>query len=85
MNGLARRPKSGAFRSWSDGRRVHLVVQFSGTSLGRAPVTMHGSSVSCIAASTSLFLIACQYWFSRSSNSFRLVLVPGFALVFVAM
>ena len=44
MTALARRPTNGAFRSWSDGRRVHLVVQFSGTSLGRAPVTMHAST-----------------------------------------
>jgi hypothetical protein len=31
-------------RSWSDGRRVHLIVRFTGGQLGRVPVTMHGST-----------------------------------------
>ena len=41
MNALARKPIDGAFRSWSDGRCVHLMVQFTGGNLGRSPVTMH--------------------------------------------
>jgi hypothetical protein len=41
MNAIARKPIDGAFRSWSDGRCVHLVVQLTGGNLGRSPVTMH--------------------------------------------
>ena len=41
MNAIARRPIDGAFRSWSDGRQVHLLVRFTGGNLGRSPVTMH--------------------------------------------
>jgi hypothetical protein len=41
MNALARKPMDGAFRSWSDGRCVHLLVQFTGGNLGQSPVTMH--------------------------------------------
>ena len=44
MNAVARKPMDGAFRSWSDGRCVHLMVQFTGGSLGRSPVTMHAKT-----------------------------------------
>ncbi len=44
MNAGARKPIDGAFRSWSDGRCVHLVVQFTGGNLGRSPVTMHAKT-----------------------------------------
>jgi hypothetical protein len=44
MNAVARRPIDGAFRSWSDGRCVHLIVQFTGGNLGRSPVTMHAKT-----------------------------------------
>src|ERR1700693_3414117 len=40
-----------------------------------APATMHWLSVSCMAALTSLFLMACQYWFSRSTSSLSIVVV----------
>jgi hypothetical protein len=39
-----RRPIDGAFRTWSDGQRVHLLIQFSGGNLGRSPVTMHATT-----------------------------------------
>lgn len=39
-----RKPIDGAFRTWSDGQRVHLLIQFSGGSLGRNPVTMHATT-----------------------------------------
>src|SRR5205814_5520185 len=44
MNAVARKPIDGAFRSWSDGRCVHLLVQFTGGNLGRSPVTMHATT-----------------------------------------
>jgi hypothetical protein len=44
MNAVARTPIDGAFRSWSDGRCVHLLVQFTGGNLGRSPVTMHATT-----------------------------------------
>jgi hypothetical protein len=44
MNAIARRPIDGAFRSWSDGRRIHLLVNFTGGNLGRSPVTMHATT-----------------------------------------
>jgi hypothetical protein len=44
MNALARKPMDGGFRSWSDGRCVHLLVQFTGGNLGRSPVTMHAKT-----------------------------------------
>jgi hypothetical protein len=44
MNAVARKPINGAFRSWSDGRCVHLLVQFTGGNLGRSPVTMHATT-----------------------------------------
>src|SRR5215471_1490263 len=44
MNAVARKPMDGAFRSWSDGRRVHLLVRFTGGHLGRSPVTMHATT-----------------------------------------
>jgi len=34
----------GAFRSWSDGRCVHLLVRLTGGNLGRSPVTMHATT-----------------------------------------
>ena len=34
----------GAYRSWSDGRKVHLLVRFTGGHLGRGPVTMHAAT-----------------------------------------
>lgn len=40
----ARGPIDGAFRTWSDGRRVHLLVRFTGGNLGRGPVTMHATT-----------------------------------------
>ena len=39
-----RRPIDGVFRTWSDGQRVHLLIQFSGGNLGRSPVTMHATT-----------------------------------------
>lgn len=44
MKAVARKPMDGAFRSWSDGRCVHLLVQFTGGSLGQSPVTMHATT-----------------------------------------
>jgi hypothetical protein len=44
MIGAARRPLDGNFRSWSDGRRVHLLVRFTGGNLGRGPITMHATT-----------------------------------------
>ena len=44
MNALARKPMDGAFRSWSDGRCVHLLVHFTGGNVGRSPVTMHAKT-----------------------------------------
>ena len=44
MNAIARKPMDGAYRSWSDGRRVHLLVRFTGGNLGRGPVTMHATT-----------------------------------------
>ena len=44
MNAVTRKPMDGAFRSWSDGRCVHLLVQFTGGNLGRSPVTMHAKT-----------------------------------------
>ena len=44
MKAIARRPIAGAYRSWSDGRRVHLLVRFTGGNLGRSPVTMHATT-----------------------------------------
>ena len=44
MNAIPRKPIDGAFRSWSDGRRVHLLVRFTGGNLGRGPVTMHATT-----------------------------------------
>ena len=44
MNAIARRPMDGAYRSWSDGRKVHLLVRFTGGHLGRGPVTMHAAT-----------------------------------------
>jgi hypothetical protein len=41
---VARGPIDGAFRTWSDGRRVHLLVRFTGGNLGRGPVTMHATT-----------------------------------------
>src|SRR5579872_1893370 len=44
MNAKARKPINGAYRSWSDGRQVHLLVRFTGGNLGRNPVTMHAAT-----------------------------------------
>lgn len=44
MRAIARRPIDGAYRSWSDGRKVHLLVRFTGGNLGRGPVTMHAAT-----------------------------------------
>jgi hypothetical protein len=44
MKAIARRPMDGAYRSWSDGRKVHLLVRFTGGHLGRGPVTMHAAT-----------------------------------------
>jgi len=44
MKAIARKPIDGAVRSWSDGRRVHLLVRFTGGNLGRGPVTMHATT-----------------------------------------
>jgi len=45
MKAIARRrPVDGAYRTWSDGRRVHLLVRFTGGNLGRNPVTMHAAT-----------------------------------------
>lgn len=44
MNAIARKPIDGAVRSWSDGRRIHLLVNFTGGNLGRGPVTMHATT-----------------------------------------
>jgi hypothetical protein len=45
MKAIARRrPVDGAYRTWSDGRRVHLLVRFTGGNLGRSPVTMHATT-----------------------------------------
>lgn len=42
--GQRHRPMNRRWRAWSDGRRVHLIVRFTGGQLGRVPVTMHGST-----------------------------------------
>jgi len=44
MKAIARKPVDGAYRTWSDGRRVHLLVRFTGGNLGRSPVTMHATT-----------------------------------------
>jgi len=44
MNAVARKPMDGGFRTWSDGRCVHLLVQFTGGNLGHSPVTMHAKT-----------------------------------------
>jgi len=45
MKAIARRrPVDGAYRTWSNGRRVHLLVRFTGGNLGRNPVTMHAAT-----------------------------------------
>jgi hypothetical protein len=44
MKATARKPIDGTYRSWSDGRQVHLIVRFSGGNLGRGPVTMHATT-----------------------------------------
>jgi hypothetical protein len=44
MKAIARKPIDGGFRSWSDGRQVHLLVRFTGGNLGRGPVTMHATT-----------------------------------------
>jgi hypothetical protein len=44
MKAIARRPMNGGYRSWSDGKRVHLLVRFTGGNLGRSPVTMHATT-----------------------------------------
>ena len=44
MKAIARRPINGGYRSWSDGKRVHLLVRFTGGNLGRSPVTMHATT-----------------------------------------
>jgi len=41
MRAAARRPIDGQFRTWSDGRCVHLLVRLTGGNLGRSPVLMH--------------------------------------------
>jgi hypothetical protein len=44
MTKAGTKPIDGTFRSWSDGHRVHLLVRFTGGTLGRGPVTMHATT-----------------------------------------
>jgi hypothetical protein len=44
MSRPAVRPIDGSFRTWSDGRRVHALVRFTGGNLGPSPVTMHATT-----------------------------------------
>ena len=39
-----RKPIDGTFRTWSDGRCVHLLVQLTGGNVGPRPVTMHAKA-----------------------------------------
>jgi hypothetical protein len=45
MNAIAaRKPIDGNFRTWSDGRCVHLLIQLTGGNVGPSPVTMHAKA-----------------------------------------
>jgi len=44
MIGAARKPMAGVYRTWSDGKCVHLLVRITGGNLGREPVTMHSKT-----------------------------------------
>ena len=44
MIGAARKPMVGVYRTWSDGKCVHLLVRITGGNLGREPVTMHSKT-----------------------------------------
>ena len=44
MTAAKRKPIDGAYRTWSDGRCVHLLVSLTGGHLGRNPVTMHAKT-----------------------------------------
>ena len=45
MNATAsRKPIDGNFRTWSDGRCVHLLIQLTGGNVGPNPVTMHAKA-----------------------------------------
>ena len=57
MIGEARRPIDGTFRTWSDGRKVHLLVRFTGKRLGRGPVSSLMRVCGVMAVKSSNFLI----------------------------
>jgi hypothetical protein len=40
----AKKPMDGNFRTWSDGRCVHLLIQLTGGNVGPNPVTMHAKA-----------------------------------------
>jgi hypothetical protein len=45
MNAIAAgKPIDGNFRTWSDGRCVHLLIQLTGGKVGPSPVTMHAKA-----------------------------------------
>jgi len=41
MSNALRKPIDGAFRTWSDGQRVHVLLRLTGGNLGPSPVIMH--------------------------------------------
>jgi len=43
-NAAPRKPIDGKFRTWSDGRCLHLLIQLTGGNVGPSPVTMHAKT-----------------------------------------